>query len=60
VTQDRHTARIAAAQRACRERREVEMSGNSGQQAALLVMVVGMLVGLAIVGGASFLFSVLR
>jgi hypothetical protein len=36
------------------------MSGNSGQQAALLVMVVGMLVGLAIVGGASFLFSVLR
>jgi hypothetical protein len=34
------------------------MSGNTGQQAALVVMVVGMLVALAIVGGVSFIVSV--
>ncbi len=35
------------------------MSGNTGQQAALVVMVVGMLIALAIVGGMSFIVSVL-
>ena len=54
----RHAVRIAAAQWACRERGEGEMSGNTGQQAALVVMVVGMLVALAIVGGVSFIVSV--
>lgn len=34
------------------------MSGNTGQQAALVVMVVGMLIALAIVGSVSFLVSV--
>jgi hypothetical protein len=35
------------------------MSGNTGQQAALVVMVVGMLIALAIVGSLSFIVSVL-
>ncbi len=34
------------------------MSGNTGQQAALVVMVGGMLIALAIVGSVSFLVSV--
>lgn len=34
------------------------MSSSTGQQAALVVMVVGMLIALAIVGGVSFIVSV--
>ena len=55
----RHAVRIAAAQGACRERGEGKMSGNTGQQAALVVMVVGMLIALAIVGSLSLIVSVL-
>jgi hypothetical protein len=41
-----------------RERGEGEMSGDTGQQAALVLMVLGMLVALAIVGGMSLIVSV--
>ena len=34
------------------------MSGDTGQQAALVVMVVGMLVALAIIGGVGLIVSV--
>jgi hypothetical protein len=34
------------------------MSGDTGQQAALVVMVLGMLVALAIIGGVSLIVSV--